>query len=377
MVAIAWLTDVQWVVVGLLALVAATAVLRVSLHVGLAVAQDALPYLLLIAWIVLVMALFEGAWVLAAVSALLVVYHLALVVPRLLRIRAPRWVAAAPTFRLVVSNVFTENETPDELARTVLAADGDVMIITEWNPTFAAAFDAAGATASHPHRLVDEADTSEYNVCVASKVPLDDDSRIVEIDQLKLTQAVVPFAGRKVQVIGIIPNAVVDPGGFDIWKQQIATLVRQVPSLDRPVLIAGDFNTTRFRPEFRALLRAGLYDAHDALGRSLKPSFRLATDGVLSSPGVVIRLDHALLSKDIFAVEAHDLDSSGSDHLPFAMTLAVRPNRRGAATVSKVGGRRALRAVQSSRAADRRATRIVKQGATTVSGRSDRPIPPT
>ena len=328
MTAFAVLSTLEWTVIGLLFVVAVTAVLRVSLHVGLAVAQDALPYLLLLAWVILIAALVDRAWVLAAVAGALVVYHLVLIVPLFIRFRRPRWVRSAPTMRLVVSNVFTENKTPDLLAKTILDADGDVMIITEWNPTFAAAFEAAGAGTSHPHRLVDEHDDSEYNVCIASKIPLDDASAIIEIDELKLTHAVVPFGDRKVQVIGIIPNAVVDPGGFDIWKSQISTLVQHIPSLEKPVVIAGDFNTTRFRPEFRALLKAGLYDAHDALGRSLKPSFRLSTDGVLSSPGVVIRLDHALLSKEIVAMDAEDLDSSGSDHLAFVMTLAVRPPRQ-------------------------------------------------
>ena len=321
-------TDVLWVVFVLLAVVVITAILTVSIHAGLAVAQDALPYLLLLAWVILALALLNGAWILAVGSALLVVYHLTLVVPRFVTDRVPHWAASAPKLRLVVSNVFTENKTPEVLAKLLIEADGDVMIITEWNPRFAAAFEAAGGGDSHPHRLTDDDDHSEYNVCIASKTPLSDKSALVDVGELKLTHAVVPFGGREVQVIGIIPNAVVDPGGFDIWKSQISSLIAHIPSLEKPVVIAGDFNTTRFRPEFKALLRAGLTDAHDALGRSLKPSFRLSTDGVLAKPGVVIRLDHALLSKAVVAIDADDLEAGGSDHLPFVMTLAIRPHRR-------------------------------------------------
>jgi len=328
-------TDVLWILFALIATVVFTAILSVSLNASLAVAQDALPYLLVFAWVILILALLNGAWILAALAGALVIYHLTLVIPRFITSRVPHWAARAPHLRLVVSNVFTENKTPEVLAELLLAADGDVMIITEWNPRFAAAFEAAGAGSSHPHRLVDDDDHSEYNVCVASKTPLSDKSALVRVGELKLTHAVLPFAGREVQVIGIIPNAVVDPGGFDIWKSQIASLIAHVPSLERPVVIAGDFNTTRFRPEFRALLKAGLTDAHDALGRSLKPSFRLATDGVLSQPGVVIRLDYALLSKAIVATDADDLESGGSDHLPFVMTLAVRPHRRPAALLNR------------------------------------------
>ena len=62
-------TDVLWIVFVLISLVVATAVLSVSIHVGLAVAQDALPYLLSLAWVILGLALLNGAWVLAAMSA--------------------------------------------------------------------------------------------------------------------------------------------------------------------------------------------------------------------------------------------------------------------------------------------------------------------
>lgn len=327
-------TDALWILFALVTAVAVTAILRVSIFVGLAIAQDALPYLLILGWVILVLALLNGAWILASMAALLGVYHLILIIPRFRSDRVPRWAARAPHLRLVVSNVFTENKTPEVLAKLLIDADGDVMVITEWNPQFAAAFERAGGGESHPHRLVDDNDHSEYNVCIASKTPLSDKSCIVEIGQLKLTHAVLPCGQREVQVIGIIPNAVVDPGGFDIWKAQIASLIEHIPSLERPVVIAGDFNTTRFRPEFRALLKAGLTDAHDALGRSLKPSFRLATDGLLARPGVVIRLDHALLSKAIVALDADDLEAGGSDHLPFAMTLAVQPHRRPASTVT-------------------------------------------
>ncbi|MEO6122092.1 MAG: endonuclease/exonuclease/phosphatase family protein [Ilumatobacteraceae bacterium] len=324
-------TDVLWVLLALITAVVVTAILTVSLNVGLAVAQDALPYLLILSWVILILALLSGAWVLAILAGLLGVYHLALIVPRFVSARIPHWAAHAPKLRLVVSNVFTENKTPDVLAALLIAADGDVMVITEWNPQFAAAFERAGGGDSHPHRLVDDNDHSEYNVCIASKTPLSEKSAIVEVGQLKLTHAVLLCGSREVQIIGIIPNAVVDPGGFDIWKSQIGSLIEHIPSLEKPVVIAGDFNTTRFRPEFRALLKAGLTDAHDALGRSLKPSFRLSTDGVLSKPGVVIRLDHALLSKSIVALDADDLESGGSDHLPFVMTLAVQPERRSSA----------------------------------------------
>lgn len=315
---------VGWSICVVLGVLAVSAAFSNTKHAGLAVAYDGLPYLLVPAWVVLILAVLDGSWLLAVAAGALAVYHTSLIAPRFMPARTPRWARAAPQLRLVVSNVFTENESPQVLAAGLLEADGDVMVITEWNPTFAAAFEAAGGGDSHPHRLLDPDDHSEYAVCIASKTPLGHGSAIERIDDLTLTRAVVTCGSRSLHVIGIIPNAVVDPGGFSIWRSQLDTLIAHLPSLEKPIVLAGDFNTTRFRPEFRALLKAGFVDAHDALGKGLSTSFRLATGGVLAAPGTVVRLDHALLSNGVCALDAHDLDAGGSDHLPFVLTLAVR-----------------------------------------------------
>jgi endonuclease/exonuclease/phosphatase (EEP) superfamily protein YafD len=102
-------------------------------------------------------------------------------------------------------------------------------------------------------------------------------------------------------------------------------LIAHVPTVQGPHVVAGDLNTTTFRPKVQELLDTGLVDAHESLGEGLSASFKLAADGVLAAPGAVVRLDHALLSENVRAISADDLPSEGSDHVPFAVTLAVRP----------------------------------------------------
>ena len=62
---------------------------------GLAVGYDALPILLVSAWLVTVAALLTRHWLLGVVAGMLCVYHLGLVVPRLLPARVPRWARRA------------------------------------------------------------------------------------------------------------------------------------------------------------------------------------------------------------------------------------------------------------------------------------------
>jgi endonuclease/exonuclease/phosphatase (EEP) superfamily protein YafD len=118
--------------------------------------------------------------------------------------------------------------------------------------------------------------------------------------------------------------ATVDPGGHETWKEQIEALKELVPTLSGPLIIAGDLNTTRYRPEFEQLLECGLKDAIDALGMGLNPSFKLGAEGVLAEVGAVARLDHALVNDCVFPLSVENLEPCGSDHVPFKLRVAVR-----------------------------------------------------
>jgi endonuclease/exonuclease/phosphatase (EEP) superfamily protein YafD len=296
---------------------------------GLAVAYDALPILLLLAWAVTIAALLTRHWLLAAIGAVLCVYHGAIVVPRMLAARVPGWAKRAPTLDVVVANVFVDNKTPDAAARQLVSTSADVVIIVESTDRFMAVFDEVGGRSTYPYRIFDPEDHSDYAVTVACKRELGPRSQMTSIGPLKLAIADIDVQGIGTLVIGLNPMATVDPGGHETWKEQIEALKELIPTLSGPVIIAGDLNTTRYRPEFEELLELGLTDAIDALGKGLDPSFKLEADGVLANVGPVARLDHALVNDCVWPLSMEDLEPCGSDHQPFKLTVAVRPTVAG------------------------------------------------
>jgi endonuclease/exonuclease/phosphatase (EEP) superfamily protein YafD len=217
------------------------------------------------------------------------------------------------------------------LARELLARGGDAILILEWNAGFLREFDAAGGQDQYPHRLFDPENVSDYAVGIVSKQPLLPESEMKPVGPLTLAQAVVDLDGARLTLLGVNPMAAVDPGGFDEWERQIDALIAYLPSVATPFVVAGDLNTTTYRPKVRELLATGLVDAHESLGQGLSASFKLSADGALAAPGAVVRLDHAFLSDGIRALTVEDLASGGSDHVPFVVTLAVRPPRHGSA----------------------------------------------
>jgi endonuclease/exonuclease/phosphatase (EEP) superfamily protein YafD len=320
----ALLTDIHWVLLGVLVALVLTAVFSISHDAGLALAQDALPLLLVLSWITLAVALLQGAWILAIAAGLVCVYHLYLVVPRMRADRIPRWARQAPTIQIAVSNVYIDNDTPGLLARELIDTKADVIIITEWNASFADEFEALGGRTLYPHRISEEMDGPDYEVCVLSRLDLQPTSEVIDLGSLRLVKASVVCGGRSVSIMGLNAMAAVDPGGYEQWKAQLETLTEALPSFEIPFVIAGDLNTTQFRPEYRRLLRHRVSDAHDALGKGMSRSFQLAATGLLATPGSLVRLDHALLSPDVKPVEVEDLEACGSDHRPFRLVLAVR-----------------------------------------------------
>lgn len=324
-----FLVGVGWVACALLTAVVITRRVQIWGNVEegsvLALAYDALPLLLVAAWVIAAMALLSGHWLLGTVAIGLSLHHVILLVPRARRAPVPRWTHTAPTIDVVVANVYVDNETPADAARQVIDLAADIVVLVESTPAFMKVFDAAGGADVYPNRVFDPDDDSDYAVTLATTRELGPRSLMTHIGPLRLAIADIDVDGTSTLVVALNPMATVDPGGHVTWKEQIEVLTSFVPTLTGPVIIAGDMNTTRYRPEFEQLLALGLTDAIDALGKGLSPSFKLGADGVLGALGPVARLDHALVNDDIHPLHVENLEPCGSDHLPFMLRVAVRP----------------------------------------------------
>lgn len=319
---------VGWIFCASMAGVVAThrAQIWATRHEGpvLAVVYDVLPLLLLPAVGILLVAAISGRWWLALLAALLTGYELLLVVPRLTTRPRPSWAATAPRLRLVMANVFVDNETPEQAAQQLTSSNADVMVIAEATPEFIKVFDSVGGDTAYPHRVIDPSDTSDYAVAIVSRLPLGENSEVRTMGLLRLAVAEVTVGGIGTTIATLNPRATFDSEGQATWKQQMDELQRFVPTVHGPLVVAGDLNSTSFRPEFDELLSAGLVDAIDALGQAWKPSFSLKSVWPLGALGSVARLDQALVNDQVCAIETRNLDACGSDHLPFLITLAVR-----------------------------------------------------
>ncbi len=323
----AFLPAVGWAFCAVLAAVICTRHLHIAMRrtvqvgSGLALAYDALPVLLLIPWPTAVLAAWSSHLLLMTVAVVLCVYHVILLAPRLMTDPTPSWASGAPVVSLVVANVFVDNQTPADAAQQLLDTRGDVVVIVESTADFMATFDDRGGADAYPNRVADPDNTSDYAVAIVTNRVLGPRSQFFTIGPLRVVVAEIEMDGTSLLIVALNPMATLDSGGHETWMEQLRVLEEFVPTLGGPVVIAGDLNSTRFRPEFEQIMALGYTDAIDALGKGLSASFKLAARSGL---GGVVRLDHALTNSEVHGVSMKNLEACGSDHIPFQVELAVR-----------------------------------------------------
>jgi len=293
----------------------------------LAVAYDLLPLLLLPAPAIATFAWASGHLLLGAAGTTLTLYGALLVLPRFFADRRPSWAETAPRFELAVANVYVDNPTRRAAAEQLVTCGADVIVIAEATPAFMDQFDAAGGDQSYPHRVTDPTDHSDYAVAIVAREPLGERSQVLAQGPLRLALAEVDVDGVATMVVALNPMSSFDPNGQVTWKEQVRALTEFIPTITGPMVIAGDLNSTVYRPQFDDLLSVGLTDAIDSLGQAWRPSFSLRSVWPLGALGAFVRLDHALVNPHCCALHLHTLEPAGSDHIPFMITLAVRPEQ--------------------------------------------------
>ncbi len=314
----------EWMIAALVASVFIVKFSRCPTGAVFAVADDLLALVTLLALTLLCATMAEGQSVLAVEAAGLTACGIAVIGPRMRRDPQPAWVAAAPRLVIGVANVFVDNPTPMRTAAELVHSGADVLVLNEVTRDFLACIDEMGGAVWFPHRVVDRGAEPEYATAVFSRLAFDD-TEVTVAGPLRLIRVVASFSGTSFTLFATHLESNLESGGHDRWRAQIAALTEIASHAATRTVIAGDFNASVDRPQFDELLERGYTDTHSALGRGLDPSLKLAATGLLGGLGGVVRVDHLLLGGDVRAVDVVRLRAPGSDHVPFAATIAVRP----------------------------------------------------
>ncbi len=316
---------IEWTMAGLVASVFVVKFSRVETGPVFAVADDLLPVLTLLALTLALATLAEGQSVLAIEAIGLGSWGIAVFAPRLRRQSPPAWVPHAARLSIAVANVFVDNPTPQRTAAELVHSGVDVIVVNELTDRFLQCVDELGGDVWFPHRIVDGGGDPEYVTAVFSRLPFGSGSCVMVLPgPLRVIRAHLDVDGTPLTLLATHLEANIERGGHPRWRAQLASLTGLASRSPSRTVIAGDLNSSIDRPPLDDLLEHGYTDAHVSLGRGLDASLKLAPKGPLAAFGAVARVDHLLMAGDVCAVEITRLRAPGSDHLPFAATLAVR-----------------------------------------------------
>jgi endonuclease/exonuclease/phosphatase (EEP) superfamily protein YafD len=223
--------------------------------------------------------------------------------------------------RLLITNVWMENRDFEKWRGVVTGEDADVIMGVETDRWWAEQMRALEADYPHKHEVPQE-DT--YGMVVYSRFPLEDleVKRLVEDEVPSVWARVKLPDGPRVQLVFVHPRPPRPDIGQDshLRDAELVLVARAVEPLERPVVVAGDFNDVAWSYTTSLFQKlAGLLDPRR--GRGLFMTFH-ADHPLLRYP-----LDHIFHSDDLALVEIRVLGHTGSDHFPVLVDLAYVADR--------------------------------------------------
>jgi endonuclease/exonuclease/phosphatase (EEP) superfamily protein YafD len=221
--------------------------------------------------------------------------------------------AAAPTLRIVSFNVDVANRRFAALEPLIGSLHPDIIGLTEVTPAWARA--AATASAKVPaRRLLPRSDAYGIGLLSGPRPTAVTARRFPSGGPLAL---IAHFRVAGLPLTFVLLHAHTSFAG-SIHVRELRALAAELPKLGRRLVVCGDFNTVPWSAQFGEFAEtAGLRDASAGSWPAYSwPAW---------SPLLRVPLDHCLVSDGISVRSRSFGPSSGSDHFPLIVDLALVP----------------------------------------------------
>jgi endonuclease/exonuclease/phosphatase family metal-dependent hydrolase len=222
----------------------------------------------------------------------------------------------SPLLRLFSANVHSSNPDLGPIAKEILVAAPDLVALQEADPDGTTGLRRSGVFARFPYSVT-EIRYGASGIALWSRFPLAE-SRVLDVGGMPAISATVVLGARRLRLF--IVHAIGPVGDGRVrWKAQLRRIDEEIRREQRPLVVAGDFNATRYHPSFRLLLSDGLADAHERRGRGWATTW--PRDRWPLPP--LMRLDHVLVSPDVSVRSVREGVGQGSDHRPIIADLVL------------------------------------------------------
>jgi len=221
--------------------------------------------------------------------------------------------------RLVSANVWAVNPTPEAALQLVRAADPDVVVLVDarrrrWRPVL------SELGTLYPYRAPSGWHAGAPVILLSRHPIVAEEVVQPPRGRRPYLMAELAVGGQPLVVVGVHPSSPspTEPGHSRRRNRELDHIAAVVSGTDRPVIVAGDFNTTPWSPHFQDLVAAG------GLRNAAAGHGYLATWPTWFWPAL-IPIDHVLLKGQLAATTVRRGPPIGSDHYPLIADLRLPP----------------------------------------------------
>ena len=226
--------------------------------------------------------------------------------------------------RILVANINTQNRSYDKVISLVREEQPDVAVFMEIDQTWVEQLDSLQNILPH---VFGQANPYNLGLVVYSKQALVNPA--VEFFGTEKNASVLgqlPINGQVISLVATHPLPPAKSSFFHARNRQLDLISQYIKTVESPVVLVGDLNTTMWSPYYKKLVRStGLKNARRGFG--LLPTW--PTRGTYHRiPDILtaclsIPIDHGLMSPELKVTDIRTGPDTGSDHRPLILDLRV------------------------------------------------------
>ena len=210
---------------------------------------------LAVLWVLLLLVLAFGRhYLLMSVQLIIVIFHGVIFFSSYSFFEGERACKAVDEVSVLSFNVYHLNERYDQMLRGILQADADIVLLLEHKSGFYH-HNHARLSVKYPFSHVDLDGGVAQGKAIYSKYPITSVSRENMAGASRIAiKAEINKNGQAIDFIGVhtaSPQSAARIAGRNSQLLSLEHYMRRLPLLERPVIVAGDFNNTPWHPRMR------------------------------------------------------------------------------------------------------------------------------
>ncbi|MFZ2174062.1 MAG: endonuclease/exonuclease/phosphatase family protein [Rhodococcus sp. (in: high G+C Gram-positive bacteria)] len=182
--------------------------------------------------------------------------------------------ASGPDLTVMQANIWLGNADPDPLVRQIESRHVDVLTVNELTPEAVDRLLASGIESALPHSFL-RPGNGGVGTGIWSRYPLSEQVHHEEFLLSALSARVAVPDGGSVAVFAFhpVPPWPSDPSVWSGEMDRIKAILDAIPEDSGPVILSGDFNSTRDHVKYRNLLSGRFQDAADQVGAGIQNTY--------------------------------------------------------------------------------------------------------